>query len=547
MRGSSALKLIDDWDNRLSTFNPIIDQRYFQEAHEYEESLHSYMKGAWSTIEGGRDFVDGWHIQALCEHLEAVYTGQIRHLLINVPPRTSKSTIVSVGFPSWAWIKDPSLQFLFISYGSRLSIKDSVKCRRLIASKWFRDRWKHKFNLSGDVNSKVRFDNDKTGYRIATSIDGFGTGEGGDIIVLDDPNSAGDADSIAVRESTNDWCDNVLSTRLNNPKTGRFIAVQQRLHQQDYSGHLLSQEIPGLVHLFLPMEFEISRRCITVPLKSTNGLKWKDPRKKEGDLLWPDRFGETEVALIKKKMRNESVIAGQLQQRPSPQGGGILKKDYWSRWKQPSPPRCQFVMQSWDTAFSISNTSSFSACTTWGLFKDEHDVSNIMLLSMWRGRVENPDLRRKILNLAKNYLDTNDKYPAPEDYILKPDMILIEGKANGMPMIQDLTRAGLVINRFDPIKHGGGNKEHRAKIVSALIEAGKVWVPALPPLYDSLRPYADKFVEACAAFPSDDESKDIVDSMSQALIKFRLMGMIDHPDDAYIIDEFNPNQGKRFY
>jgi len=547
LRIASSLKIISDWESRLSTISPEIDQKYAEEAYLYENSLHDYMQGAWPIIEGGRKFVDGWHIEALCEHLEAVYAGQIKHLLINVPPRTSKSTIVSVGFPSWCWLKEASLQFLYISYGSRLSIKDSVKCRRIISSKWYQDRWKHKFKLSGDVNSKIRFDNDKTGYRIATSIDGFGTGEGGDIIILDDPNSAGDADSEAVRESTNDWCDNVLSTRLNDPEAGRFVVVQQRIHAQDYSGHLLSQQIPGLVHLRLPMEFKESRRCITVPLKSTNGKRWSDPRQKENDLLWPQRFPSEAIELLKKKMNSEYIRSGQLQQDPTPEEGGILKKGDFQWWKKSSPPRCEFVLQSWDTAFSTSATASWSACTTWGLFKDDHQVDNIILLSLWRGRVENPDLRRMILRLAKNYYDTITNYPSPENHICRPDMILIEGKANGTPMLQDLNRAGLIINRFDPLKHGGGDKVARARAISHLVEAGRIWMPAKPPLYDKLRPHADLFVEACASFPNDDDSKDLVDTMSQCLIKFRMQGMIGHPDDAYIMEEFNYNKSKKIY
>lgn len=541
-------KTIKKWETLLTSFSPVIDERYLEEASLYENSLHDYMMAAWPIIEGGRKFVDGWHLQALCEHLEAVYTGQIKSLLVNVPPRTSKSTIISVGFPSWCWIKDPSLQFLYISYGLKLSIKDSIKCRRIISSNWFQERWKHKFRLSGDVNSKIRFDNNKTGYRISTSIDSkFGTGEGGDIIVLDDPNSASDANSETVRESTNDWCDSVLSSRLNDPETGRFIAVQQRLHSQDYSGHILSQEIKGLVHLCLPMEYESNRKCITVPLKSTNGIPWFDPRKKDGDLLWPERFSQESVDIIKKKMNSDYVVSGQLQQRPSPEKGGIFKKDDFQWWKEQSPPRCHFVLQSWDTAFSTSATASWSACTTWGLFKDRYNVDNIILLSLWRGKYENPDLRRMMLRLSQNYYDTKMDDPAPEDYIVKPDMILVEGKANGTPLMQDLNRAGLIINRFDPLKHGGGDKVARARSISHLIEAGRIWMPARPPLYDKLRPHADLFVEACAAFPNDDNSKDLVDSMSQAIIKFRLSGMIGHPDDAYITEEYNANKGKRFY
>ena len=532
---------------RTSSIGIQRDQKLIDEAAMYESSLHSFIKGAWPIIEGGREFINGGHIEAICEHLEAVYRGAIRMLLINEPPRHMKSTAFPVAMPAWIWTLEPSYQFLFLSYVSRLTIRDSVKCRRIINSKWYQDRWGHKFNLLGDVNSKIRFDNDKTGYRIATSIGGSGTGEGGDIIGVDDPNNAGETESDVIRESTNEWCDHVLSTRLNNPKTGRIVVVQQRLHSQDYSGHILAKELPDLVHLCLPMEFERSRRCITIPLPSTHGKRWADPRINEGDILWPERFGADELENLKKGMNSEYVIAGQLQQRPSPGEGGILKKHWFQWWKEPSPPQCHFVLQSWDTALSTKPDACYSCCTTWGVFKDKYDVDQVMLLDTWHGRVEYPELRRMAIRLAYNYHDTHIDHPTPEDYVLKPDMILIEAKANGLSLIQDLHRAGLIVNRFDPVKHGGGDKTVRARLMSHVLEAGKIWVPAKPPHYTSLRNYADVFVESTAKFPNDVDSRDYVDSMSQAIIKLMMSGLIGNPDDAELSLRYNRWEGEKFY
>lgn len=549
MQTQGLIKYYNDRMGLMDQFNPIIEQRFIDEAAYYESSLHSFIKGAWPIIEGGREFVDGWHLQAICEHLEAVYRGDIRMLLINEPPRCMKSTAFPVSLPAWIWAQDPSFQFLFLTYVAKLTIRDSVKCRRIIESKWYQQRWGHRFQICGDVNTKLRFENDKTGYRIATSIGGAGTGEGGDIIGVDDPNNAGETESDVIRENTNDWCDHVLSTRLNNPKTGRIVIVQQRLHTQDYSGHVLAKEIPGLVHLCLPMEYEEVRKCITIILPSTNGKPWCDPRKKEGDLLWPARFGKEEVDNLKASMNSEYVVAGQLQQRPAPLAGGLLKKSWFQWWKQKSPPRFEFVLQSWDTAFTSGPNACYSACTNWGLFKNDQAIPQLMLISAWRGKLENPDVRRMMIRLSKNYLDTHMDNPVPEDFVLKPDMILIEAGANGTPLMQDLRRAGLIINKFDPRKAGSAtdnSKEARAKQIAHIIEAGLVWVPAAGPNYTSLRPFADKFVEACGMFPND-ESNDYVDTMSQALIKFRMMGMIDHPDDAYILEEFNLNKDRRFY
>lgn len=532
------------------TLNPPpieINEKFIREGEIMEEDFHKFLQGAWHVIEGNRPFIDGWHLQAICEHLEALYNLEINKLLCNIPPGTCKSTIFAVAYPAWLWTRDPGLQSMFSSYGSKLSTRDSVACRRLIESQWYWERWGHKCQLTDDVNTKLRFDNKQGGYRLATSIKGAATGEHVDLIGFDDPNNASETESEVKREGTNEICDRVMSSRFNNPETGRLCIVQQRLHAQDYSGHILAKNMDGLVHLCLPMEFERSRRCVTMPIKSTQNKPWSDPRKEEGELLWPQFYNRENIETLKKGMGSEYVIAGQLQQRPSPASGGIIKKDWFQWWKEPSQPKCFFTLQSWDTALSTKPDACYSCCTTWGVFKDSHNVSQVMLLDIWHGRVEYPDLRRMAIRLAHNYHDTHIDHPTPENYVLKPDMILIEAKANGLSLIQDLHRAGLVINRFDPVKHGGGDKIVRARLISNILEAGKVWMPAKPPHYTSLRAYADVFVEACASFPNDAESRDYVDSMSQALIRLRMSGLIGHPDDEEMSTHYNRWEGKKFY
>ena len=205
------------------------------------------------------------------------------------------------------------------------------------------------------------------------------------------------------------------------------------------------------------------------------------------------------------------------------------------------------MLQSWDTALSTKATACFSCCTNWGVFKDDHGVDNVILLDIWHARVEYPDLRRMAIRLAHNYHDTHLDHPAPEDYVLKPDMILIEAKANGLSLIQDLNRAGLIVNRFDPLKHGGGDKTVRARLMSHVLEAGRIWVPAKPPNYTSLRNYADVFVESCAKFPNDSDSRDYVDSMSQAIIRLMMSGLIGNPDDEELSVKYNKWQKEKFY
>lgn len=265
-----------------------------------EESLHFFLKKAWKYIDPA-PFTDGWVIEALAEHLEAVADGEIRRLLINIPPRHSKSSICSVAFPAWIWAQEyesptsgPGVPIVSGSYAFKLSVRDSVKCRRLIASPWYQSLWGHRFSLLSDSNQKIRFGNTRGGERIVTAVDGGITGEGGNIIIIDDPNNAKEVLSEAVIEATNeDWWDGTMSTRLNDPKTGAYIVIQQRLGEADLTGHILSKPSgKDWTHLMLPAEYEPQRAFVT-------SIGWEDPRTEPGELLWPERMGHAEIASLK--------------------------------------------------------------------------------------------------------------------------------------------------------------------------------------------------------------------------------------------------------
>lgn len=277
-----------------------------------------FVRQAWSTVEPSTPFVSGWHLDAIADHLEAVSNGQIQNLLINMPPRHMKSLAVSVFWPTWEWASHPERRWLFSSYAASLSIRDSLKCRRLIESPWYQHHWGHVFTLTSDQNAKTRYDNDKTGYRIATSVGGAATGEGGDRIVVDDPHNVQDAISEAIRVSTLTWWAEVMSTRLNDPKTGAKVIVMQRCHERDLSGFVIEQG--SYEHLCLPAEYD-GRKTVT-------SIGWSDPRAQHGDLLWPERFGAPELAALKASMGSYAA-SGQLQQRPAPAGGGMFKREWF--------------------------------------------------------------------------------------------------------------------------------------------------------------------------------------------------------------------------
>jgi len=284
-----------------------------------EDYLNHFIKQAWHIVEPKNDLIWGWHLDAICEHLMAVTNHQIQNLIINIPPRHTKSISASVMWPAWEWTKRPETRWLYSSYAEALSIRDSRKCRNVIQSNWYQQRWGDKFEIVTDQNQKVRFDNDKTGYRIATSVGGVGTGEGGSRIVSDDPHNIKEAESEAVRGGTILWWDESMSTRLDNPKTGSKVIIMQRTHEADLSGHVLEKEI-GYVHLCLPARYELERK----KLFTKTPLSFKDPRTKEGEPLCPERYGEKELEKLEKELGTYAT-AGQLQQRPHPRGGGLFE------------------------------------------------------------------------------------------------------------------------------------------------------------------------------------------------------------------------------
>ena len=468
-----------------------------------KRSLKEFTKQSWQTIEPGREFYDNWHIDAISEHLQAVAEGDIKRLIINIPPRHMKSISVAVALPAWTWTFSPQKRFLFASYASSLSVRDSVKCRRLLDSPWYKEHFGESFKLTGDQNQKQRFENDKTGYRIATSVDGALTGEGGDIIVIDDPHNVREAESSTVREGVLDWWDQAMQTRLNDPKTGAFIIIMQRVHENDLTGHILANDNADWNHLCLPAKYEIGH-----PTPTKSSLHFTDPRTKEDELLWPQRIDSKTLESLEKSL-GSYASAGQLQQRPMPKGGGILKAEWWVPWEKPDLPDIEYIIQSWDTAFSTKDKSSYSARTTWGVFRMNGQI-NAIVLDMWYDRVTYPELR----NIAQE---------AFEEY--EPDAVLIEKKASGQSLLQDLRMAGIPVIPYSPDR----DKEARAHASSALLEDGRIYFP-----FD--KKWAKNLIDICAAFPAGDND-DIVDTCTQAWLRLRKGWFVTHSTDYEEDDE----------
>ena len=502
-----------------------------KEKRDCEKSLYKFCECAWKIIEPGVKFVGGWHIEVLCEHLEAVTDGRIRLLLINIPPRTSKSSIVSVMWPCWEWIKRPYEKYLCASYSGTLSVRDNVKARQIITSPWYQNHWGSIIKLQSDSNQKTRFTNTQNGYRLATSVGGSATGEGGSRIIIDDPHSASDAISDVIRPSQVEWFRLTMSTRLNTPKEDAIIVVMQRLHEEDVSGYILSTG--EYEHLCLPMRYERNPETNT---RRTSILGDYDVRQTDGELLMPSRFGEKEVTFLEREL-GEYGAAGQLQQRPAPAGGGILKTDHFQLWPSNRElPAFEYILQSYDTAFTDDPDNDYTANVTFGIFWNTF-LSDpkycIMIVDCWNDHLAFPALRSKVIKDWGAYYGGNDKGRKGR----RADSILVEEKASGISLIQDLVLANVPALSYNP---GRLNKANRAHLAAPILEMDIIYV-----LESTKRPntpisWAKPMIKQLSLFPAS-KKKDFVDAFSQGILfikENRFIEMPYHENDPDPLDGY---------
>lgn len=338
---------------------------YETDTERYVRDLHEFVKSAWHIVEPNA-FIDNWHIGAICEHLQAVTSGQIKKLLINVPPGCSKSLLCSVLWFGWEWAKDPTIRWLFASYDQLLALRDSVRCRKLIRSAWYRDQWP--IDLMEDQNKKIQYENEKGGWRMATTPGGHGVGEHPHRVVVDDPNNVKQAESEVERQSTNDWWDLTMTMR-GLALDVRSVGIMQRLHEEDWSGHVLLEG--DWTHLCLPMYYEKDRMKTTI-------LGWNDPRKEEGELLSPNYLDREKLKVAEKRLGLYGS-AGQLQQRPAPREGGMFRLDSF-KIIDALPANMRKFVRGWDKAGSEA-TGDYTA----GVLAGEHE-GNIYFIDLVHGQ-----------------------------------------------------------------------------------------------------------------------------------------------------------------
>ena len=476
------------------------------------DSLSTFLGRAWKQFDPS-PYKSGWHIDVIAEHLEAVNTGEIKKLLINLPPRHCKSSLLSVAWPAWTWaqtfddkfpLAGPQVQWMFASYGMNLSLRDSRKCRHLIGSAWYQERWGDNYQIQDNADARILFVNNKGGYRFSTSVGGA-MGEGGSIIVLDDPHQS---EGLTTKKlvSTIQWYDETLQTRFNDPKNCALVIIMQRLKDNDISGHVL--DLGGFEHICLPARYEANRTCVTM-------LGLCDPREEDNEPLWPERYDEEALTSLEESIGSYAV-ASQLQQRPVPRGGGIIKRDDWKLYGNPedpddlkykSFPPMLYIIASLDGAFSEGEENDYSALSVWGIWHDENSVARIMLMAAWHERLSLNNLVIKVGKSCRRF---------------KVNKLLIENKASGKSADQELRRLFANDTWSTQLINPQGDKEARAHAVSHLWETGVVYAPD--------RTWADLVIDELAAMPNG-AYDDLADTATQAVKWLRDNNWIQRKDE----------------
>lgn len=490
-----------------------------------ELSLAAFFKRAWPSFDTS-PYKHNWHIDVIAKEAEKLVTGETRRLIVNVPPRTGKSSLLSVALVAWIWAQSekgpmsgPQVSFMCASYGQSLSFSHSILCRNLILSPWYQKHWGKTFAMKEDRNAVGFFENDKGGYRIATSVGAGLTGLGASAIIIDDPANTVDVVSEAERQSVINWYSQSLSTRLNDPKTGVMVTVMQRQHESDLTGYILDTEPEMWSHLVLRMRFE-----------SNPPLDY-DIRTEEGELLWPARVPEDEVLKLEKTLGSWGA-ASQLQQRPSPKGGGIIRPEHWKLfppegqeevWKKDGIicwPPFEFIVASADLAFTEKQENDFSAFTIWGMWYDMTGSPKITAVHAWQDRLSFNPLVMRIGNNCRKF---------------KPDVLLIEAKASGISAAQEIQRVFGSGDWSTILINPKGDKVSRAIAVQGLFEEGLIYAPD--------RTWAQLLIDTCASFPKG-KHDDLVDSTTMALRYLRDNGLIRRRDEqASYVFESIPKSG----
>lgn len=489
-------------------------ERLRRKAERARASLAEFIRQGWHVLEPATELEWSWHHDAVCEHIQALledwmrrqqdpsYEQRFQQLLVNVPPGSLKSRIVSVYMPAWMWTRWPAWRAIFLSSNPRVALRDSVYCRDVIRSDWYQKTFEPTWMLADDQDAKGLYKNTEGGFRMALGFGSKITGDRGDAIVFDDPHDAEEVHSEAKRTYVIDRWDTAIANRVNDLRTSVRIGIMQRLHTEDLAGHVLRQG--DWEHVRIPMEYEPSPGCECETCeRGETVIGWRDPRA-EGEVLQPERF--TQAVLDKEKKRGSAYYAGQFQQRPTAASGNLFPRRWWRFWREPGAPptprpkNCDTeapavtlpsdfdeVLISLDAAFKDHKDSDYVCIGVWGV----KGANRFLLYRVWE--------RLDFTNTVKELRRVCDLFP-------KAYRKLIEDKANGTAIINTLHAeiSGLV--PVDP----KSSKVARAMAIQPQVESGNVFLP-------EHAEWLDTYIGEFESFPRGAHD-DQVDMTSQALL-----------------------------
>ncbi len=470
---------------------PITEQEAFYEAAEIyinsmkrEKAQTNFMAFVQEMWPG---FINGAHHKVMAQKFEDIANGKLKRLIINMPPRHTKSEFGSYMLPAWFLGRDPAKKIIQCSNTAELAVGFGRKVRNLVGSEQYAKIFPN-VNLRSDSKAAGRWSTNSNGEYFAIGVGGTVTGKGADLLIIDDPHSEQEA---AIASTNPEVYDKVYEWYSSGPRQrlqpgGAIIVIMTRWSKKDLTGRILKSAIEKDGDEWETIDFPA-----ILP---------------SGKALWPQFWDIKELEVLKEELPVSKWNA-QYQQQPTSEEGALIKREWWKVWDNENPPQCTYLIQSWDTAFTKNERSDYSACTTWGVFylNEDEMQPNVILLDAYKARLEFPELKEKAFNMYKEWT---------------PDSFIVEAKASGLPLIGELRRMGIPVSEFTPTR--GNDKIARLNSVTDLFASGKVWAPP--------RRWADEVIEEMASFPNSDHD-DLVDSSTQALIRFRQGGFLRLPSD----------------
>ena len=436
----------------------------------------SFVKHIWP------DFIEGYHHKIIAEKFNQMANGEIKRLIVNMPPRHTKSEFASSLLPAWMIGNNPKLKIIQTTHTGELAIRFGRKAKTLIDSQEYQEIFQTR--LREDSQAAGKWETAQGGEYFASGVGGAITGRGADLLIIDDPHSEQDAMNRQALERAYEWYTSGPRQRLQ--PGGRIVCVMTRWNTKDLTGMLVQSQKTAKSDQWHVVEFPA-----IMP---------------SGKPVWPEYWKLPELEGVKASLSVAKWNA-QWMQNPTSEEGAIIKREWWQPWEKDYLPPLKHVIQSYDTAFMKKQTADYSAITTWGVFQDNEDTPHqLILLDAYKDRLEFPELRR----LAKEQYD-----------YWQPETVLVEAKASGLPLTHELRSMGIPVVNYTPSK--GNDKHTRVNSIAPLFESGMIWAP-------THEKFAQEVIEECAAFPYGDHD-DLVDSMTQAVMRFRQGGFIAHPED----------------